>query len=75
MARPAKKNIYQRIEEQKNKIKETEKLLDVLDKELQDLCEEKDKNEMELLFAKMKENGLDIETALTKLSFNSPKEE
>ena len=30
---------------------------------------------MELLFAKMKENGLDIETALTKLSSNSPKDE
>ena len=45
MARPTKKNIYQRIEEQKNKIKETEKLLDALDKELQELYKEKDRNE------------------------------
>ena len=74
MARPIKKNIYQRIEEQKNKIKETEELLVTLNNELQDLYAEKDMNEMKLLLAKMKESGLDIETALAKLSTDSLKD-
>lgn len=74
MARPIKKNIYQRIEEQKNKIKETEELLVTFNNELQDLYAEKDMNEMKLLLAKMKESGLDIETALAKLSTDSQKD-
>lgn len=74
MARPIKKNIYQRIEEQKNKIKETEELLVTFNNELQDLYAEKDMNEMKLLLAKMKESGLDIETALEKLSTDSQKD-
>ena len=42
MARPVKKNVYERIDEQKNKIQETETLLKKLNDELQELYAEKD---------------------------------
>ena len=35
MARTSKKNVYERIEEQQNKILETEKILETLNEELQ----------------------------------------
>ena len=64
MARPIRKNIYERIDDQKNKIKETEKLLAELNEELQALYLERDKQEMELIFKKVKENGLTIDKAI-----------
>ena len=72
MARPSKKTVYERIEEQQNKIAETEKLLETLNEELQVLYAEKDDLEMRQLLQQMKENNLDIKTALEKLA-NSKK--
>jgi hypothetical protein len=71
MARQSKKSVYERIEDKKLSIKETEELLVTLNNELQELYNEKDDLEMRLLLAKVKENGLDIETALSKLCENS----
>ena len=68
MARPKTKTVYERIEEKLNVIKETEELLVKLNEELKDLYVEKDELEMRLLIAKVKENGIDIETALLRLS-------
>ena len=68
MARPKTKTVYERIEEKLNVIKETEELLVKLNDELKDLYVEKDELEMRLLIAKVKENGIDIETALLRLS-------
>lgn len=68
MARPSKKSVYERITEQQNKILEAEELLSNLNEELQELFKEKDKLEMELLLAKVRERGLDIEQALLQLS-------
>ena len=68
MARTSKKNVYERIEEQQNKILETEKLLETLNEELQLLYKEKDDLEMRQLLQQMKDSNLDIETALNRLS-------
>lgn len=73
MARPIRKNIYERIDDQKNKIKETEKLLAELNEELQALYLERDKQEMELIFKKVKENGLTIDKAIELLQGNIQK--
>ena len=71
MARVSKKSVYERIEEKLQDIKATEELLATQKEELQTLYLEKDDLEMRLLLAKVKENGLDIETALIKLCENS----
>ena len=68
MARPSKKSIYERIESKKEEILNKEKELNELNKELQDLFSERDQEEMERLLAKVRESGLDIESALQKLS-------
>lgn len=68
MARTAKKNIYEKIEEKKNEIIQAEEVLKKLNEELQELFKEQDRQEMELLLLKMKENGLSIEQALKQLS-------
>ena len=73
MARPVRKNIYERIDDQKNKIKETEKLLSELNEELQALYSERDKQEMELLFNKMRESGLTVDKAIELLQGNTNK--
>ena len=70
MARTSKKNVYERIEEQQNKILETEKLLEELNEELQLLYKEKDDLEMRQLLQQMKDCNLDIETALNRLINN-----
>lgn len=72
MARPIKKTVYERIEDQQNKIKEAEELLTKLNEELQVLYAEKDKEEMEKLLNAMKTNGLTIDKAMTLLN-QSPK--
>ena len=68
MARPIKKSIYERIESKKDEILNKEKELNELNKELQDLFSERDREEMERLLAQVRANGLDIELALQKLS-------
>lgn len=73
MARPAKKTVYERIEEKVQAIKETEELLVKLNEELQALNSEKDKEEMEKLFSLMKANGLTIDKAIELLQVK-PKE-
>lgn len=68
MARPVKKNVYERIEDmlEQQKIKEQE--LENIHQQLQKLYKEKDELEMRLLLQKVKESGLNIEQALSKLS-------
>ena len=68
MARPSKKNIYDRINDKKNEILKAEEYLVKLNNELQALISEKETLEMKLLLQKVKEAGLDIEQALNKLS-------
>lgn len=68
MARPKTKTVYERIEEQQIKIKETEELLKNLNEELQALYLERDKEEAEKLFSLMKANGLTIDKAVELLS-------
>lgn len=63
MARTAKKNVYERIEEKKQAIKETEDLLVKLNEELKVLFSEKDDLEMHQLLELMKANGLTIDKA------------
>lgn len=72
MARTSKKTIYEKIEDQQNRIKETEELLTVLNEELQDLYKEQDNLEMIQLLNTMKTNGLTIDKAM-KLLNQSPK--
>lgn len=67
MARPSKKSVYERIEDKKNNIKETEELLVQLNNELQELYKERDNLQMTQLFEAMKTKGLDIEEALKLL--------
>ena len=72
MARPNKKNVYERIDEKKMRIKETEELLAKLNEELQELYSEKDDLEMHQLLELVKANGLSIDKALSLLN-QSPK--
>lgn len=67
MARPSRKSVYERIEDKKNNIKETEELLVQLNNELQELYTERDNLQMSQLFEAMKTKGLDIEEALRLL--------
>ena len=67
MARPSKKTIYERINDKIMEIQKTEDILNKLNKDLQELYELKDKEEMELLLFKMKENNLTIDKALELL--------
>ena len=72
MARPNKKNVYERINGQRDRIKETEELLVKLNEELQVLYAEKDDLEMRQLLDMMKSNGLTIDKAISLLN-QSPK--
>ena len=67
MSRPVKKNVYERIDEQKNKIQETETLLKKLNDELQELYAEKDDSQMRQLLKQMKDSGLSIDQAMKLL--------
>ena len=68
MARTAKKNVYERIEDQQNKIREVEEMLEHLKEELQSLYSERDELEMKQLFERMKESGLTIDKAIELLN-------
>lgn len=67
MARLSKKSVYERIEDKKLSIKETEELLVQLNNELQELYTERDNLQMTQLFEAMKTKGLDIDEALRLL--------
>ena len=67
MARPSKKTIYERINDKIMEIQKTEDILNKLNKELQELYSQKDKEEMEKLLAQVKESGLSIDKALELL--------
>lgn len=71
MARPTRKNVYERIEDKKKEILEAEQLLATLNKELEVLKTEQDELEMKLLLETMKTKGLSINEALAKISGNS----
>ena len=62
------KSVYKRIDDKKEKIKQTEELLVQLNNELQTLYDERDSFEMKSLFDAMKEKGLNIEEALNQIN-------
>lgn len=62
------KSVYQRIEDQKQKINEVEAMLTTLNEELQILELERDDLEMRQLLVAAREKGLNIEQALAKLN-------
>ena len=68
MARVSRKSIYERIEDQKNKIKEAEDQLAKLNEELKELYKEQDAEEMLRMLEAIRNQGIDIETALSKLT-------
>lgn len=67
MARKSK-SVYSRIEETKNEIQQTEKVLQELNDELQTLFKEKDDLEMKKLFEHMKSNNLTLDKAMELLN-------
>ena len=73
MARPSKKTktIYERIEEKKKDIKQAEEYLIQLNEELKELFREQDELEMLRMLEIIRSQGIDIETALAKLSSQS----
>lgn len=73
MARPAKKNVYDRIVEQKAKIQDAENLLKQLNEELQILFAERDQLEMELIFKQTRESGLSFDEVMNLLKTNIAK--
>lgn len=68
MARPAKKNVYERIQDKMEEIAKAEQLLETLNEELNVLKAEQDDLEMKLLLETMKTNGLSINEALSKMT-------
>lgn len=73
MARPVKKNIYERINDQIDKIHETEELLTRLNEGLKELYSERDKIEMEQLLIAMRNNNLTINKAMELLQSSNKK--
>ena len=68
MARPVKKDVYTRINEKKNEIKETEETLVRLNDELKVLLQEQDDLEMHQMLEQIRANGIDINQALELLA-------
>ena len=68
MARVKSKNVYERIEDKKENIREAEGTLKRLNEELQELLAEKDDLEMRQLLSQMKANNLDINKAMDLLA-------
>lgn len=75
MARPSKKSVYERIEDKKKEIQQAEEILARLNQELQVLYKEQDQEEMTRMLDAIRSQGIDIETALTKLSGASTKKQ
>ena len=69
MARKSKiVSVYERINQKKNEIQQEENVLAKLNNELKELYKEQDNEEMLRMLEAIRSNGLDIETALTKLT-------
>ena len=68
MARQAKKNVYERIEDKKADIVQAEEYLVQLNEELKELLREQDELEMTRMLEAIRNQGIDIETALSKLT-------
>jgi len=67
MARVSKKDVYVRIADKKEEIRQTEELLTQLNEELKVLYKEQDELEMSRMLETIRSQGIDIETALAKL--------
>ena len=67
MARPSKKDVYVRINDKKEEIRQAEDQLTKLNEELKELLREQDELEMSRMLAAIRDQNIDIETALAKL--------
>lgn len=67
MARVGKKDVYTRINDKKDEIKQMEEQLIRLNEELKELLKEQDELEMNRMLDAIRNQGIDIETALAKL--------
>lgn len=67
MARTSKKDVYTRIEEKQEEIRQAEEQLIKLNNELKVLYQEQDELEMSRMLEAIRNQGIDIETALSKL--------
>ena len=67
MARPSKKDVYVRINDKKEEIRQAEEQLTKLNEELKELLREQDELEMSRMLAAIRDQNIDIETALAKL--------
>ena len=68
MARPVKKDVYTRINEKKNEIKEAEETLVRLNDKLKVLLQEQDDLEMHQMLEQIRANSIDINQALELLA-------
>ena len=68
MARPSKKDVYVRINDKKEEIRQAEEQLAKLNEELKELLKEQDELEMSRMLEAIRNQGIDIETALSKLT-------
>lgn len=69
MARKPKTiSVYERINQKKSEIQQAEDVLAKLNNELKELYKEQDNEEMLRMLEAIRNNGIDIETALTKLT-------
>ena len=73
MARQAKKNVYERIADKKADIAQAEEYLVQLNEELKELLREQDELEMARMLEAIRNQGIDIETALSKLTNTNSK--
>ena len=67
MARTSKKDVYTRIDDKKEEIKQAEEQLAKLNEELKELLREQDELEMTRMLSAIRDQNIDIETALAKL--------
>ena len=68
MARTSKKDVYTRIDDKKEEIRQAEEQLAKLNEELKELLREQDELEMSRMLEAIRNQGIDIETALSKLT-------
>ena len=68
MARTSKKDVYTRIDDKKEEIRQAEEQLAKLNEELKELLREQDELEMTRMLEAIRNQGIDIETALSKLT-------
>ena len=73
MARTSKKDVYTRIDDKKEEIRQAEEQLAKLNEELKELLREQDELEMSRMLEAIRNQGIDIETALSKLTNTNSK--